>query len=186
MLISNFETALLAWPILIAFVPALADSCGDAGDQTNSVVIRSLATREIGKKDFPKVIGKELAAGFLTALLVAVFNFGWVMMELNTPLLRTTDDMRASLVTYFGTVQNGYMVIAGIVSLAFLFGVTFAKFFAAILPMIAKAFKLDPAVMSGPLIASLMDILTLLIYFTIAMTVLQGVDPGLFSKGMMP
>jgi magnesium transporter len=181
MLVSNFETALLAWPILLSFTPALSDSCGDAGDQTTSVVTRALATGDITTHDFLKVAMKELAAGFLTAVLVAVFNFAWVLLELNTPILNVTETMKDTLVNHFGNLEVGYCVISAIVSGSFLIGITLAKFFAALLPMLANVCHIDPAVMSGPLIASLMDILTLTIYFTIATLVLRAVDPGSFS-----
>jgi magnesium transporter len=181
MIISSFESSLMTLPILISFIPALADSCGDAGDQTTSSITRGLATGEIQMKDFFKVAGKEFLAGFLTALLVAVFNFGWVMMELNTPILNTTAEMEANLATYFGSTQNGYMIIASIVSLSFLFGITFAKLFGVILPMLAKLIHIDPAFMSGPLIASLMDILTLLVYFGTAAAIIDSIDPGLIA-----
>jgi len=184
MIISSFERALMTLPILISFIPALADSCGDAGDQTTSSVTRGLATGEIKNKDFFKVAGKELLAGFLTALLVAVFNFGWVMMELNTPILNTTAEMEANLATYFGTTQNGFMIIAAIVSVSFLFGITFAKLFGVILPMFAKVIHIDPAFMSGPLIASLMDILTLLVYFGTAEAIINSIDPGLLTMAV--
>lgn len=185
MIISNFETALLTFPILLSFIPALGDSCGDAGDQTASIITRSLATNEISTKDFFKVSGKEFLAGILTALMVSSFSFLWVLLELNTPILNVTEEMEQTFISAFGSVLNGQLVIAGIVAMAFFVGIALAKLFAAMLPMLAKIIHLDPALMSGPLIASIMDIITLLVYFSISMAVIDAIDPGAIVLGGM-
>lgn len=178
MIISRFEAALLTLPILTCFIPALNDSCGDAGDQTSSMVIRALATGEIKNKDYLKVALKELLAGFITAIIIAIFNFGWVMLEMNTNLINTDNAFTPEFIQQAGGIYNAQMIIAAVVSLAFLFGITCAKLLASILPIIAKACHLDPAVMSGPLIASVMDILTLLVYFAVALVLIDSIMPG--------
>ena len=178
MIISRFEAALLTLPILTCFIPALNDSCGDAGDQTSSMVIRALATGEIKNKDYLKVALKELLAGFITAIIIAIFNFGWVMLEMNTNLINTDNAFTPEFIQQAGGIYNAQMIIAAVVSLAFLFGITCAKLLASILPIIAKACHLDPAVMSGPLIASMMDILTLLVYFAVALVLIDSIMPG--------
>lgn len=178
MVISNFENALLTFPVLISFIPALGDSCGDAGDQTSSMVTRAIATGELNGGNWYRCVGKEFLAGLITAAIVAIFNFGWVLMELNTPILNVTEEMEQTFVSLFGSVLNGQMVIASVVSVSFFFGIAVAKLLASLLPFLAKAIHVDPAVMSGPLIASIMDILTLLLYFTIAMAIIDGIDPG--------
>lgn len=186
-IVSRFESALLTLPVLISFVPALNDSTGNSGSQTTSMVIRALTTENVRKKDYWKIIGKECLVGIITGLVVALFNFGWVMLELNTPLLNVTDEMKKTLLEdlHFGNLQNGiqygYMVIAAIVSSALFFGIFLSKVFASILPLIAKVMHIDPALMSGPLVASLMDIMTLLLYFGIAMAVIDSINPGLLA-----
>lgn len=180
-IISRFESALLVLPILISFIPALNDTCGNSGSQTTSMVIRALTTEKITKKDYPKIIGKESLVGLVTGFIVAVFNFGWIMLELNTPLLKVTDEMKSTLLNdlNLSNIQVGYMIIASITSIALFFCVLFSKTFASILPLIAKALKLDPAVMSGPLVTALMDIFTLLLYFGVAIAIIDGLAPGL-------
>ena len=178
MVISSFENALLTFPVLVSFIPALGDSCGDAGDQTSSMVTRSIATGELNSKNWFKAVGKEFLAGIITALIVAVFNFAWVLLELNTPILNITSEMEQTFITLFGSILNGQLVIAAIVSVSFFFGIAVAKLLASVLPFLAKALHLDPAVMSGPLIASIMDILTLLLYFSVSMAIIDGIDPG--------
>ena len=182
-IVSRFESALLTLPILISFVPALNDSVGNSGSQTTSMVIRALTTEKLEKKSYFKIIMKEALTGLLTGLVIAAFNFGWVMIELNTPLLKVTEEMKNTLLIdlNFTNIQHGYMVIAAIVSTALFIGVFLSKLFAAILPLLAKLVHIDPATMSGPLVASLMDIMTLLIYFTIAMVVINSINPGLLA-----
>lgn len=182
-IISRFESALLTLPILVSFVPSLNDSTGNSGSQTTSMVIRALTTEKLNKRDYLKIIGKECLVGLLTGLLVAAFNFGWVMFELNTPLLNVTDEMKKTLMEdlYFTNVQYGYMVIALIVSVALFFGIFFSKIFASFLPLIAKLLHIDPALMSGPLVSALMDIMTLLLYFGIAIMTIDGIHPGLLQ-----
>lgn len=183
MIVSRFESALLTLPILISFVPALNDSTGNSGSQTTSMVIRALTTENVEKKDYMKIIGKEALTGLITGLIVAVFNFGWVMLELNVPLLNVTESMKKTLLEdlHFDNIQYGYMLISGIVSAALFFGILFSKLFASILPLVAKIFHIDPALMSGPLVSSLMDIMTLLLYFGIALITIDSINPGLLA-----
>ncbi len=179
MIISRFENALLTLPILTAFIPAINDSVGNSSSQTTSMVIRALTTGEITKKDYFKVAMREFLVGFISGIIVAVFDFGWVMIELNTPILQTDSfTSNADLVAKFGNIQNIYLAIAAITAFALLIGITFSKFFAAILPIVAKSIHIDPAVMSGPLMTCLMDIVTLLIYFGIATALIDGIAPG--------
>lgn len=179
MIISRFEGALLTLPILTSFIPAINDSVGNSSSQTTSMVIRALTTGEITKKDYFKVAMREFLVGFISGLIVAVFDFGWVMLELNTPILKTESfSNNVALIEKFGNIQNIYLSIAAITAFALLIGITFSKLFAAILPIIAKSIKIDPAVMSGPLMTCLMDIVTLLIYFGIATMLIDGIAPG--------
>lgn len=179
MIISRFENALLTLPILTSFIPAINDSVGNSSSQTTSMVIRALTTGEITKKDYFKVAMREFLVGFISGLIVAIFDFGWVMVELNTPILQTDSFANnTDLLTKFGNIQNVYLAISAITAFALLIGITFSKLFAAILPIFAKSIHIDPAVMSGPLMTCLMDIVTLLIYFGIATALIDGIAPG--------
>lgn len=179
MIISRFENALLTLPILTSFIPAINDSVGNSSSQTTAMVIRSLTTGEITKKDYVKVASREFLVGFISGLIVALFDFGWVMIELNTPILKTDAFINNSdLLAKFGGIQGIYIAIAAITSFSLLIGITFSKLFAAILPIVAKSLKIDPAVMSGPLMTCLMDIVTLLLYFGIATALIDGIAPG--------
>lgn len=178
-IVSRFESALLVLPVLIAFLPALNDTGGNSGDQTTSTITRALSTGEISLKDYFRVVGKETLAGFITATLVAAFTFGWTLVELYGHLVQVENP--ENLVTYFGSLNNGYLIISLVVTVAIFFAVFFSKVLGANLPMLAKACHIDPALMSGPLISSIMDILTLLIYFFTAMTIIDSFDAGLLT-----
>lgn len=180
MIISRFENALLTLPVLISFIPALNDSVGNSSSQTTSMVIRALTTGELEKKDYFKVILREFLVGLITGLIVAVFDLAWVMMELNTPILSTDSLLENTelLKSFNNNIQLVYLSIAAITAFSLLIGIAFSKLFAAILPLIAKALKIDPAIMSGPLMTCLMDIITLILYFSIATVLLDSLAPG--------
>ena len=177
-IISKSESLLETFALLVVFFPVLNDTGGNSGNQTTSTITRALATNEITLKDFFKVTGKELVVGFLTALLVGTFNFAWVQFEFHTRLI---DSDRDSLISIFGSLNTAYLIIGLIVSLSLVFSITLSKTLGSSLPILAKIFKIDPAVISGPLIACLMDILTLLIYFAIAKGVLNMYSPNILG-----
>jgi|LAHS01.1.fsa_nt_gb magnesium transporter len=183
-IINKFESALLTLPVLVCFLPALNDTGGNSGDQTTSTITRALSTGEITLKDYWKVVGKEVLAGFITALIVAAFNFGWVEVELYGHLVNVTDAGRTAIAQDFGGLTSGYLIISMVVSVAIFFAVFMSKLLGANLPLLAKLCHIDPAIMSGPLIASLMDILTLLIYFSVAIIIIDHYDAGLIQSQM--
>ncbi len=182
-IVSRFESALLVLPVLIAFLPALNDTGGNSGDQTTSTITRALSTGEIRLKDYFRVVGKETLAGLITAGIVSAFTFGWTLIELYAHLVQVENP--DSLASYFGSLNSAYLIISLVVTVAIFCAVFFSKFLGANLPMLAKLCHIDPAVMSGPLISSLMDILTLLIYFFVAMTIIDSFDPGLMNAGSL-
>ena len=183
LVLNRFERALTTLPVLTAFIPALNDSVGNSSSQTASMVIRAMATGELNKKDYFKASRRELCVGAITGFLSAVFNFGWVVAELNIPGLLGSDSQSflnnpAFMASFGNNKQLVIRTIAGITSLALFVGITFSKFFASMLPLLAKALHIDPAVRSGPLRTSIRDIITLLLYFGIATLIINSIDPG--------
>ena len=172
-------TSLLS--VLIIFFPILNDTGGNSGDQTTSTITRALATNEISTKDYFKVAGKELVVGFLSAIIIGVFNFGWTQFEFHTHLINLEESQLNQLSLIFGSVSKGYLMVGLIVSLSLAFSITLSKLLGATLPIVTKQLKLDPAVISGPLISCLMDILTLIIYFSLAGGIINGIDPGILG-----
>ena len=175
-------TAVLS--VLIIFFPVLNDTGGNSGDQTTSTITRALATNEISTKDYFKVVSKELVVGLITALLIGIFNFGWTQVEFHSHLINLDEGQLNELTSIFGSVSKGYLMVGFIVSLSLVFSITLSKVLGATLPIVTKKIGLDPAVISGPLIACLMDIFTLLIYFALATSIITSISPHILGVGL--
>lgn len=143
-LLVRYEHAFEAVPLLVSFIPMLMDTGGNAGSQSSTLVIRGLATSEIRLKDTLKVLSKEFKISFVTSILLAIVNF-----------------IRIVLLGY--SIQIGFVV-----SITLILTVIIAKLIGAMLPILADRFKLDPAVMSAPLITTVVDTCSIIIYFNIA------------------
>lgn len=144
-IIRKFESVLQAYVALTAFIPMLMDTGGNSGSQASTTVMRSLVLGEIASKDIFKIIWKELRISLVVGITLATLNF---------------------LRVYF---LEGYQLpIALTVSLTLIFTIIFAKTIGGILPVIAKKLKFDPAIMASPIITTMVDATTLIIYFCFA------------------
>ncbi len=157
--ITHYENAIGTYAILTAFVPMLMNTGGNAGSQSSVAIIRAMSLDEIEKKDFFSVVWKEFRVSVLCGACLAIVCF------LKTILI----DFRLQPETILegGVVQNNILVSL-VVSITAFLAVVVAKIIGSILPMIAKKIKLDPAVMASPFITTIVDTLTLVIYFAIA------------------
>lgn len=149
-IIEGFEDKLAAVAGLTACIPMLMDTGGNAGNQTSTLIIRGLALGNIQLKDYFKVLWKELRVAVLCGLTLAVANFARMY------LIRwiTGNDVTNSV--FF------------VVCLAMVCAVIVAKTIGCSLPMLAKILRLDPALMAGPMITTIVDAVSLLIYFGFA------------------
>lgn len=127
-------------PLLIAFIPMLTDAAGNAGSQSSTTIIRSFATGEIENKDFFRVILKEFFVGIIAGLVLAVCNFVRMIIQYH--------DMKVAIA----------------VSLALIFTIIIAKLLGCIMPFFARLIKVDPALMASPIITTIMDTLSLVVY----------------------
>ncbi len=152
MIITSFEDALKAQVALTAFIPMLMGTGGNSGSQSSVTVIRALSLDELHLFDLPRVVWKEIRTAVLCGFALSVVCF--VKIWLVDCLL-----LGNSSITF--TVNL-------VVCLALFATVLSAKIVGAILPMAAKALKLDPAVMASPFITSIVDALSLLVYFLFA------------------
>jgi magnesium transporter len=144
--------------MLLACIPMLMDTGGNAGNQASVTVIRGISLGEIEFKDLPRVIFKEWRISLLAGATLAVVNFGKMMM------------MYA--ITYHNSFNNQftpYLLIAVTVSIALCCTVFLAKFIGCSLPILAKKIGFDPAVMAGPFITTIVDVTSLLILFGLAL-----------------
>ncbi|MDD5903231.1 MAG: magnesium transporter [Oscillospiraceae bacterium] len=152
MILNSFEDALAVQAVLIGFIPIIMGTGGNSGAQSSTAIIRSLSLGDTEPKDTLKVIWKEWRVALLCGLTLAVVNFAKMLLVDNLLL---------------GNSDVNYM-IALIVSLAIVFTVMFAKVVGSSLPMLAEKIGLDPAVVATPLITTISDAVSLLIYLEIA------------------
>jgi magnesium transporter len=157
MIITGFEGALAAQVALTAFIPMLMGTGGNSGAQSSVTIIRALSLDELDISDLPKVIWKELRTALLcgTALAIVCFVKIWLVDK----LMLGNEDIT--------------LMVNTVVCLALLVTVLAAKLVGAALPMLAKVIKLDPAVMASPFITSIVDALSLLVYFLFARMLLN-------------
>ncbi|HHX30780.1 MAG TPA: magnesium transporter [Clostridiaceae bacterium] len=149
-IMGRYENILTQAVVLSAFIPMLMDTGGNSGSQTSTLVIRGLALGDITTRDWWKVIWKEMSVSFLVGVALAVTNFVRLLLleKIETPIALT-------------------------VSITIVVTVMAAKIVGGVLPLIAKLLKIDPAIMAGPLITTIVDALALMVYF-VAATALLG------------
>ncbi len=152
MIISSFEDALSRIVILTAFIPMIMGTGGNSGSQASVTVIRGLSVGEIEMSDVVKVMWKEFRVSILCGISLAVACFIKIIL-IDGLLLKTN-----------GVTNN----VALVVALTLCLTVISAKFIGCVLPIIAKKMKLDPAVMASPFITTIVDAVSLLVYFGIA------------------
>ena len=152
LIITKFEDALAAQVVLTAFIPMLMDTGGNSGSQSSVTVIRSLSLDELEFGDLASVIWKEIGTAVLCGTVLSLACFGKIML-IDRLLLGNTE------VT---------VVVALAVCLTMALTVLVAKVIGCTLPMVAKKIGFDPAVMASPFITTIVDALSLLVYFMIA------------------
>ncbi len=143
-ILGKYEAAIVSMPLLVTFIPMLTDTGGNAGSQSSTLVIRGMALGEVSLADGGRVFLKELGVSGLVGAALAVVNF--VRLILMYP---------------------GDYLVAFSVSLALFATVLLAKTVGGLLPLVAKAMKQDPAIMAAPVITTIVDALSLIIYFKV-------------------
>lgn len=156
LIISGFEDALSRMVVLTAFIPMLMDTGGNSGSQSSVTIIRALSLGEVEFNDLPKIITKELATALLCATVLSVLCFIKIML-VDRLLIGNTDI----------TAQ-----VALLVCITMAATIIVAKLIGCSLPVIAKKIGFDPAVMASPFITTIVDALSLLIYFSITKAIL--------------
>ncbi|MBQ6398353.1 MAG: magnesium transporter [Oscillospiraceae bacterium] len=157
MILTSFEDRLAVQTVLIAFIPMLMGTGGNSGAQASTAVIRSLSLGDVEPKDVLKVMWKEWRVALLCGLSLAAVNF--VKMLFLDGMLLGNDSITVS--------------VAATVSVSIVFIVMFAKVVGSFLPIAAEKIGVDPAVMANPLISTVTDAVSLLIYIFVAKLVLK-------------
>ncbi len=147
MILDHYESAFKSLPVLVSFIPMVMGTGGNSGSQSSTMIIRSLSIDEIHLKDFFKVIRKETAIALLCGVVLAIVN-----------------GVRVYL--FYGDLYLA--VVLGITLIA---TVLLAKILGCLLPMGAKLLRLDPALMASPLITTITDTCSVLLYFMVALAV---------------
>lgn len=144
-IIQHYEAALASYVVLTSFIPMLMDTGGNAGGQSSVTIIRGLSLNDIEYKDTLKVIWKEVRVAVLAGLTLAVANFAKLLL---------IDKVTTS--------------VALVVCLTLIVTVIIAKIIGCSLPILAKKIGFDPAVMASPFITTIVDAISLIVYFQIA------------------
>ena len=157
MIISHFEKALASMTCLAAFIPMLMDTGGNSGSQSSVTVIRALSLGELEFSDLCKVIWKEVRTALICGAVLSVLCVGKVLLI--DRLMMGNEDVS--------------VMVAVVVGLTLAVTVLCAKLVGCTLPMLAKKLGFDPAVMASPFITTIVDALSLLVYFGIATSLLK-------------
>ena len=144
-IISSFESGLMVVPILMSFIPMLMNTGGIAGSQSSTLIIRGMAVGEIGMKDIFTIVWKEVRVGMLCGVGLGLVNFVRVFL-----------------------MNNKNWKLCFTITLSLFCTILMAKTVGSILPIFAKRLKIDPAIMSAPLLTTMVDALSLIIFFSIA------------------
>lgn len=151
LIIKSFEVALAAQVALVAYIPMLMDTGGNSGSQASVTIIRGLSLGEIEFKDIFKILYKEFRVAFLCGITLCIANFIKLIL--------------------FDKID---LLVAITISITLLITVFVAKLVGCILPLFSKKLGFDPAVMSAPFITTIVDAISLFVYFTVA-TFLLGI-----------
>ena len=147
-IITKYENAFAAVPLLVAFLPMLMDTGGNCGSQSSTLIIRGLATDELEVKDVFEILWKEIRIAVIVGISLATING----------------------LRIFAQYKN--LQLACTVGVSITTTVILSKSIGCLLPLLAKKLKLDPAIMAAPLITTIVDILSVLVYFNIATAIM--------------
>ncbi|MCK5807265.1 MAG: magnesium transporter [Mycoplasmataceae bacterium] len=154
--ISNATAAIAFTTAIVAILPVISGAAGNAGAQSSTTVIRALSTGDISTKDYLKVLWKELRVSVLIGALLAIANF-------------------ARLVIYYAVkddLNTDYIFLSLAASISLFIVIILAKAVGGTLPLLAKKMKLDPAIMAAPLLTTLIDALSTMIFFGISIGIM--------------
>ncbi len=149
-ILERYENAFAAIPLLVSFTPMLMNTGGNSGSQSSAMIIRGMSLGEIEPTDILKVIWKEIRVGLIAGIILAVCNFIRLMIQ-----------------------YPGNTMISLVVVLSVFVTVVIAKTIGCTLPIAAKVLKADPAIMAGPLITTIVDAVSLIVYFNLACMLLD-------------
>ena len=143
-IIAHYEKAFAALPLLVSFIPMLTDTGGNCGSQSSTLIIRGIALEEIQFKDIFRVIAKEFRVALMVGVVLAITNGIYITIRYHNPMM------------------------AVIIAISLVATIIMAKIIGCMLPLFAKKLHLDPAIMAAPLITTIVDAGSIMIYFQVA------------------
>lgn len=149
-ILAKYEKAFAVIPLLVTFIPMLTDTGGNAGSQSSTMIIRGMAVGEIHTRDIFRVVWKELKVAILVGFVLGMVNYIRLII-----------------------LYPGQEMLCLTVMLSLIATVILAKTIGAMLPIGAKVFHMDPAIMAAPLITTIVDAVSLIIYFQLACSLLE-------------
>lgn len=153
-IIEKYENAFAAIPILVAFIPMIMDTGGNCGSQSSTLIIRGLALDEIKISDILKVIWKELRVAIVVGVTLAIVTGVRIFIQ-------------------YGKNYAGQVIqLSVIVGITIILTAVIAKLVGGVLPIVAKKLKLDPAIMAAPLITTIVDMCSILVFFKCAVMIM--------------
>ena len=154
LLLEKFQSAIAAVPLLVAFIPTIMDTGGNCGSQSSTLIIRGLALDEIKLSDIFKAIWKEIRVSLMIGGALAIVTGLRIFLQ------------------YDGIHNDQSIKIAFVVGVTLMATAMIAEIMGCVLPMLAKRLKLDPAIMASPLITTVVDLCSMLVFFSIATAVM--------------
>ena len=154
MLLEKFQTAIAAVPLLVAFIPTIMDTGGNCGSQSSTLIIRGLALDEIKLSDIFKAIWKELRVAIMIGITLALVTGLRIFIQ------------------YGKNYQGQVIQIASVVGITLVATAIIAEIMGCVLPMLAKKLKLDPAIMASPLITTIVDLCSMMVFFNVATNIM--------------
>ena len=148
-MLEHFESAIAALPLLVSFIPMLMDTGGNCGSQASTMIIRGLALGEIDPKDVLLVWWKEIRVALLCGAVLATVNFIRITLQYHDP------------------------AVAAVVCSTLIVPIVIAKSLGCLLPILAKTVKVDPALMASPMITTITDAASILVFFSFALSFLS-------------
>ena len=148
-ILNHYEAAFAVIPLLVSFIPTLMDTGGNSGSQASTLIIRGIATGEIEPPDILKIVFKELRVGMICGSTLAIVNF-------------------IRLIIFY----PGNTMVCLTVAISMFFTVILAKVLGVVLPIFAKVIHLDPALVASPMLTTIVDACSMVVYFTIASKIL--------------
>lgn len=143
-IIAHYKAAFTAVPLLVSFIPMLTDTGGNCGSQSSTLIIRGLALDEIHFGDIFRVVFKEFRVAILVGAALAIVNGVYMVIRYRDPML------------------------ALLVSISLVATILIAKMIGCVLPLFAKKLHMDPAIMAAPLITTIVDVCSIMVYFQVA------------------